>query len=87
MNKGELVEFVAKKTKMPKSHVSEVLNLAFETIAAKAKKEPVVLIGLGTFKPVKRKARNGVNPATGQKIKIPAYKTVKFSPSAGIKKF
>ncbi len=87
MNKGELVEKIAKKVDLPKTAITEVLNAAIEVIGKTAKKESVVLLGLGTFKPVKRKARTGVNPSTGQKIKIPAYKTVKFSPAAGLKKF
>lgn len=87
MNKGDIVEAVAAKTELPKTTVTEVLNLTIDMIAKTAKKENVVLLGLGTFKPVKRKARTGVNPATGEKIKIKAYKTVKFSPAAAIKKF
>lgn len=87
MNKGDIVEAVAKKTELPKTTVTEVLNLTIDMIAKTAKKENVVLLGLGTFKPVKRKARTGVNPATGEKIKIKAYKTVKFSAAAAIKKF
>ena len=87
MNKGDLIEAVAKKTDYPKTAITEVLNTSIDLIAKTAKKEAVVLLGLGTFKPVKRKARNGVNPATGKKIKIPAYKTVKFSAAAAIKKF
>lgn len=87
MNKGDIIEKVAKKTELPKTAVTEVLNQTIELISKTAKKENVVLLGLGTFKPVKRKARTGVNPATGAKIKIAAYKTVKFSPAAAIKKF
>ena len=87
MNKGDIIEAVAKKTDYPKTAVTEILNESLGLIAKTAKKEPVVLLGLGTFKPVKRKARTGVNPATGEKIKIKAYKTVKFTAAANIKKF
>lgn len=87
MNKGDLVEAIAKKTDFPKTAITEVLNSAIGIIAKTAKKEQVMLLGLGTFKPVKRKARVGVNPATGAKIKIGAYKTVKFNAAAAIKKF
>lgn len=85
MNKGDLVEAVAKKTGMPKAQVDEVVKTVIETIAKTVKKENVQLVGLGTFKPVKRKARMGVNPATGAKIKIAARKTVKFSVSSNLK--
>jgi DNA-binding protein HU-beta len=87
MNKGDLVEQIASKTDFPKTAITEVLNAAIDIIAKTSKKESVMLLGLGTFKPVKRKARNGVNPATGAKIKIAAYRTVKFSAAATIKKY
>ena len=46
----------------------------------------VQLIGFGSFKIATRKARMGVNPKTGAKIKIKASKTVKFLPGAAFKK-
>ena len=49
------------------------------------KKEKVQLVGLGTFQPVKRKARMGVNPKTGEKIQIPAMTVPKFKPGKGLK--
>jgi DNA-binding protein HU-beta len=42
--------------------------------------KPVTLRGFGTFNVTTRKARNGVNPATGEKISIPQQRVVKFSP-------
>ena len=87
MNKGDIVELVAKKTDFPKTAITEILNETIDIVAKAAKKETVILLGLGTFKPVKRKARTGVNPSTGKKLKIPAYKTVKFTAAANIKKF
>jgi nucleoid DNA-binding protein len=87
MNKGDIIESVASKTGYPKTAVTEVLNESIALIAKAAKKETVILLGLGTFKPVKRKARVGVNPSTGKKLKIPAYRTVKFTAAANIKKF
>ena len=68
MNKAELVETIANKTGYAKSLVNEVLSEIIETIAKTVHKEPVQLVGLGTFKPVRRKARMGVNPITGKKI-------------------
>ena len=86
MNKGELVEAIAGKTGYPKSQVDEVVRELIATIGKTVKKEPVQLVGLGTFKPVKRKARTGINPMTGAKIKIPARKALKFTASANLKK-
>jgi DNA-binding protein HU-beta len=45
----------------------------------------VQLVGFGTFKIATRKARAGVNPKTGAKIKIKATKTVKFVPGKAFK--
>ena len=50
------------------------------------KTKNVQLIGFGTFKIATRKARTGVNPKTGAKMKIKASKTVKFVPGAAFKK-
>ena len=86
MNKGQLVESIAKQTGYPKSQVDEVVKTLIATVGKTVKKEPVQLVGLGTFKPVKRKARVGINPATGEKLKIPARKALKFTASANLKK-
>ena len=45
----------------------------------------VTVTGFGSFKVVKRNARKGRNPRTGKEIKIPASKTVKFTPSKALK--
>ncbi|MFH1832437.1 MAG: HU family DNA-binding protein [bacterium] len=79
MNKAELVEQMSKDTKMPKSSCKEALE-CFITLVEKTLKKgkPVVLTGFGTFDIADRKARIGVNPITGQKIKIPARRVPKF---------
>ena len=81
MNKAELVEAVAKDTGMTKTDSEAALESVLANIYKGAKKAPVGLVGFGTFKVVQRKARNGVNPATGKAIKIPAKKVFKFSAS------
>lgn len=47
--------------------------------------EVIAISGFGSFKPVKRAARNGRNPRTGQEIKIPASTAVKFTPGKVLK--
>ena len=47
--------------------------------------EDVTLIGFGSFKVVKRKARKGRNPYTGEEIKIKATKAPKFTPAKALK--
>jgi nucleoid DNA-binding protein len=79
MNKAELVEAVAKKTDLSKAEVDRTLKLILETIKKGVKKEGTVqLIGFGTFNMVKRKARMGRNPQTGEELKIKASKSVGF---------
>ncbi len=85
MNKGDLVNEVAKvvKTKKePKGAVDCVLSTITKALK---KKDTVTLIGFGTFKVQKRKARKGVNPQTGEEIKIKAKKVAKFVPGKALK--
>ncbi len=79
MNKGELVEAIAKEAKLAKKDAAAALDAVLTTVQKTLKKgNKVTLIGFGTFQVVKRAARMGVNPATGEKIKIKAKKVVKF---------
>ena len=86
MNKATLVENMAKLTKMPKASCKHALE-AFITAIGQALKQgkPVVLTGFGSFSTIKRKARMGVNPATGKKMQIPAKKVPKFKPGKALK--
>lgn len=80
MNKGQLIETVAKKAGLSKKDAANVLNATIEAIKKNAK-EGVTLVGFGTFKMVKRKARTGRNPQTGEKITIKAKHVVRFKAS------
>ena len=54
-----------------------------DSIAGALKNEDkVALLGFGTFSVNERPAREGINPATKQKIQIPAKKVVKFKAGA-----
>ncbi len=64
---------------------SSAVDAMVKSIAAGAKKGPVQLVGFGTFKVSKRKARTGLNPRTGEKIKIPAKKVLTFKASKNLK--
>ena len=79
MNKVELVSSVQKTLGSSKADAERAVNAVIDGIKAGVKKSKTVqLIGFGTFKVASRKARTGVNPKTGEKIKIRASKTVKF---------
>jgi DNA-binding protein HU-beta len=78
MNKGDLVNEVAKVVKT-KKEAQAALDCVIASITKALKKgEDVTLTGFGTFKVVKRKARKGRNPRTGEELKIKASKAPKF---------
>jgi DNA-binding protein HU-beta len=87
MNKTELIDEVAKATKLSKKAAGEAVDAMMDAISRTLKKGgKVTLVGFGTFEIRKRKARKGVNPRTGEAIKIKATKTVAFRPGALLKK-
>jgi len=71
----ELAEANGVTTKQAKQFMASLVDIA---VRETKKKGMFVLPGLGRLKRVDRKARLGRNPATGETIKIPAKKTVKF---------
>ena len=86
MNKAELIERLATQHALSKAEAGRVLDTLLTTIVAAVKKgDSVVIPGFGSFKQHARAARNGVNPATGDKIKIAAAKLPKFTPGATFK--
>ena len=86
MNKAELIEALVKETGFTKKDAEKALN-AFTGIVTKElkKKEKVQLVGFGTFETVKRAARTGKNPQTGEALKIPAAVVPKFKPGKALK--
>jgi DNA-binding protein HU-beta len=85
MNKGDLVNAVAKVT-ATKKDAQAAVDCVFDTITkALKKKGEVTLIGFGTFKVAKRKARTGRNPKTGEALKIKAKSVPKFVAGKGLK--
>jgi nucleoid DNA-binding protein len=85
MNKGDLISEVAKVV-ATKKEATAAVDCVFDSISkALKKKETVTLVGFGTFKVDKRKARTGRNPQTGEAIKIKAKKVPKFVPGKSLK--
>jgi DNA-binding protein HU-beta len=79
MNKGELIEAVAKEASISKALAGKVLDSAIDAITKSLSKgDRVALVGFGTFSVSARKARSGRNPQTGKEIRIPATKVAKF---------
>jgi len=88
MNKGELIEAVKANLggDASKACAERAVEAVLEGIKAGIKKDASVqLIGFGTFSVAKRNAREGVNPATGEKIKIKASQSVKFKAGSALK--
>ncbi|MDY6971892.1 MAG: HU family DNA-binding protein [Thermodesulfobacteriota bacterium] len=85
MNKADLVAEVAKIVST-KKEAHAAVDCVFSTITkALKKKDTVTLVGFGTFKVEKRKARKGRNPRTGEAIKIKAKRVPKFVPGKTLK--
>jgi DNA-binding protein HU-beta len=85
MNKGDLVNEVAKVVST-KKEAQTAVDCIFSTITeALEKKETVTLVGFGTFKVDNRKARKGRNPQTGEEIQIKAKNVPKFVASQALK--
>lgn len=101
MNKAELVEQIQANLggDTSKAAAERSLNAVLDAVKASIKKagkevkltgtaskaEAVQLVGFGTFSVVRRDARSGHNPATGESIKIKAAKNVKFKPGTALK--
>ena len=86
ITKKNIVDDVSTKFDLTKKDSTEVINFVFEEITKALKKGNEVNInGFGKFSVVKKKARTGLNPATGEKIKIKATKSPKFKASKTLK--
>jgi DNA-binding protein HU-beta len=85
MNKGDLINEVAKVVST-KKEAQEAVDCVFASITKALRKgDPVTLVGFGTFKVTKRKARKGRNPQTGEEINIKASNAPKFTPGQALK--
>lgn len=86
MNKGELIDQVAKKAGLSNAEAARALNAVLDTITDTLKKNgAVTLPGFGSFTVKSRASRNGVNPATGERIEIGAKKAPCFKPGSRLK--
>ena len=87
MTKAELIEMMAKDAGITKAAATKALNSFQDSVKKSLKKKEgkLTIVGFGTFAKVRRKARKGVNPATGEKIKIKARNAVTFKPGKALK--
>jgi DNA-binding protein HU-beta len=87
MTKAELIDQMAKDAGISKAAAGATLDsfMSNVTKALKKKDGKVTLVGFGTFAKVRRKARKGRNPQTGEPIKIKARNAVKFKAGKKLK--
>jgi len=85
MNKGDLVNEVAKVVSTKKEAQAAVDCVVSSITNALKKNDTVSLVGFGTFKVGQRKARKGRNPQTGAAIDIKARKVPRFIPGKALK--
>lgn len=86
MNKTELVDAIASKAGITKVAAKTALDATIEAITEALKaKDPVQLVGFGTFKVNARKERIGRNPKTGKEIKIAATNVPAFVSGKALK--
>ncbi len=87
MTKAELVKKIAEKAEFTNAEAKKALDATIEALKdALAAGEKVQLVGFGTFAVSERPAREGINPATRQKITIAAKKVAKFKAGAELDK-
>ena len=77
MTKAKTIEALAEETELTKKDITNVLTAIADLSYAQAP-AGFTLPGIGKLVVVARKARMGRNPATGEQIKIPAKKVLKF---------
>jgi len=86
MNKKDIIDFVTEETGLQRKEAKAAIEATVKAIhMALVKGLKAQMAGLGTFDLVRRQARTGRNPKTGEKIKIKAKTVVKFRPSKMLK--
>jgi len=86
MNKQDLVRKIAQDTGVSKSSVAATIDALLASITRALKKgDAITFVGFGTFKTSQRKARVARNPRTGDAIKIPKRRVVRFTAGKALK--
>jgi DNA-binding protein HU-beta len=84
--KGDLITAIAEQAGISKKEASAAFDAFVGYISDSCQRgERCAVPGLGSFTQTERKARTGLNPRTGEKIKIPASKNVRFKAGKDLK--
>lgn len=87
MTKADLIREVAAASDLTKKHSEVIVNTVFDSIIeALHRDDKVELRGFGSFRIRQRRARQGRNPKTGARVKVPAKKIPYFKPGKELKK-
>ncbi len=87
MTKSEFVDQVADRAGLSKKDAGDAVDAMLDTIeSALSRGSDVTFSGFGKFSVSQRSAREGRNPATGEKIQIAASRVPKFTAGAALKK-
>ncbi len=79
MTKADVVKRIKERTGLSRQQSVKAVEIFLDSIKDSLKRgERVCLVGLGSFYIKQRKSRQGRNPKTGEKIKVPAKKIVVF---------
>jgi DNA-binding protein HU-beta len=85
MNKSQLVNAIAETSTVPKSEIKKIVDTLFEiTEQTLNSGEKVVISGFGVFSIINTAERIGRNPRTGETVRVPARRNVKFRSSLEI---
>jgi DNA-binding protein HU-beta len=86
MNRQELVTKISKDVGISKTNAAAALDSFFDSVTRSLKKgSAITFVGFGTFKTAQRKARTGRNPQTGEAVKIPKRRVVRFTAGKALK--
>ena len=85
MKKSDFVGQLAERVQMSKKEVTNLIDEFSALIMKTLKHGDVACLDIGKFELKKRAARTGVNPATGEKIKVAAKVVPAFKPSKRFK--
>ena len=86
MTKSEFVDQVANESGLSRSDATKAVDAVLDTVTDALKRgSEVNFTGFGKFSVADRGARQGVNPQTGEKIRIPASKVPRFSAGSALK--
>jgi DNA-binding protein HU-beta len=86
MNKSQLIDAVASDSGLTKTDSARAVESLLHAVTKTLKNgDEVNITGFGKFSVIQRAARQGVNPRTGERVKIKASKAPKFSAGASLK--